>query len=254
MAHSTANRPGRSGGRIAASATGLLVAVALAACVPAGERQAADPEAARGGAPTAQATLPGNRRNLPGAGAVAFDPTAPRLAWAAGNDVRILDLRSGEQRSLAVGTWVDDLGFAPDGSLWVIADQPVRWRAGAPACRARGVEADRLLALDAQGAVVAGYSHSDGVGMLRRQVWLDGRCDIVDESIRALPADVQDAESDAGEPLRRVSLRPPRRVPPSAPRPPGAPRARPIAASADGRWWVFDHDGVRFLWEGTPRH
>ena len=252
MAHSTANRPARSGGRVAASAAGLLVALALAACAPAGERQAADPEVASGGTPNAQATLPPNRRDLPGAGAVAFDPTSPRLAWAAGNDVRILDLRSGEQHSLAVGATVDDLGFAPDGSLWVVADQPARWRAGAPACRARGVEADRLLALDAQGAVVAGYSHSDGVGTLRRQVWLDERCSIVDESIQPLPPDVQDAESDAGEPLRRASLRPPRRVPPSSPPPPDGLQARPIAASADGRWWVFDHDGVRFLWEATP--
>lgn len=238
--------------RIAAASAGLLAALALVACAPAGGRQA--PDAAVTDTP--QASTAGtlvHRRDLPGAGAVAFDPAGPRLAWAAGNQVRILDLHTGAQSPLAAGALVSDLGFAPDGSLWVIADQPARWRDGERVCRADGVEADRLLALDTQGAVVAGYSHSDGTGMLRRQLWLDPQCAVTVESTQPLPRDVQDADSDTGEPLRRASLQPPRLVPASAPHPPDAAQARAVAASGDGRWWVFDRDGSRSLWEAAPR-
>jgi hypothetical protein len=239
--------------RIAVATTGLLAALTLTACAPAGGRQAPDAAAEGAAAPQTSASTLAHRRDLAGAGAVAFDPTGSRLAWAAGNEVRILDLQTDTQRPLAAGAWISDLGFAPDGSLWVIADQPARWREGERVCRADGVEADRLLALDEQGVVVASYSHSDGTGMLRRQVWLDAQCAVTAESTQPLPRDVQDADSDTGEPLRRASLQPPRVVPASAPHPPDASQARAVAASRDGRWWVFDNGGSRSLWESAPR-
>jgi hypothetical protein len=243
----------RSPRGLAAATAGLLAALGLAACAPAGGRQAPDAAAESAAPNISTASTLVHRRDLPGAGAVAFDPTGPRLAWAAGNEVRILDLHTGAQSPLAAGAWVSDLGFAPDGSLWAIADRPARWREGERVCRAVAVEADRLLALDAQGAVVAGYSHSDGTGMLRRQIWLDAQCAVTAESTQPLPRDVQDADSDTGEPLRRASLRPPRFVPASAPHPPDAAQARAVAATSDGRWWVFDHGGSRSLWEAAPR-
>lgn len=235
----------------------FVIALGLAACVPTGsqQRDTAEAKAAEDMARQAPAaTRLGNRRDLTGAGAVAFDPTAPRLAWAAGNEVRTLDLRSGGQGRVAVGVPVTDLGFAPDGSLWIVAGQAQRWRGGESACRAQDVEADRLLALDAQGAVVAGYTHSDGVGMLRRQVWLDNACTASAESVQPLPPGIADAEADPGEPLRRASLQSPRgALPPSSPHlPEGSAQARPVAASADGRWWVFEDPKGRTLWESVP--
>lgn len=236
-----------------AAAVGVLALAALAACAPAGGRQApAAPAAAGEGTPPEASPPPASRRELPGAGAVAFDASAARLAWAAGNEVRILDLRSGRQEQLATGATVTDLGFTPDGALWVVGDHAALWRAGRRFCIA-DAEAERLLALDDEGAVVAAYAYSDGTGMLRRQVWLDPQCAIVRESTRRLPPQVQDAEADPGEAPGRASLRPPRAVPSAAVLPAGAAGARPVAVSGDGRWWVLEEGGKRTLWEaGRP--
>lgn len=238
-------RPGLARWRRAAA---LPMALALAACIGAGGQphEVATRQAVVADAPVAE---PARRRELPGAGAVAFDPAAPRLAWAAGERVRVIDLDSGEEVEYAVGAWVDDLGFASDGSLWLLAGEAEHWRDGERLCRTQALDVERLLALDAQGAVVAGYSHSDGVGMLRRQVWLDPACAVTAESTRSLPAGVDDAESDPGEPLRRDSLQAPRTLPLAA----GPPlQARPVAASRDGRWWVFEEGGIRSLWDAGP--
>jgi len=196
-----------------------------------------------------------NRRDLPGAGAVAFDPTGARLAWAAGEEVRVLELESGEQAVRAAGSWIDDLGFAPDGSLWVIGDKVQRWQGNALACGTQEMDADRLLAVDAQGAVVAGYVHSDGQGMLRHQVWLDSRCHPTAESTLPLPKGIADAEADPGAPLGRASLHSPRprRDEASFPNLAGMPGAKPVAVSADGHWWVIDAGGRRSLWKAVGR-
>lgn len=161
----------------------------------------------------------------------------------------MLDLRDGSGSTHPVGAWVSDLGFAPDGALWVVAGGAQLWREGAVACRT-DVELDRLLGVDAQGAVAAGYTHADGTGMLRHQVWLDGHCAISSEQTDPLPRSVTDAEADPGAPLRRASLRPPRMVEPaSGSAPLGLPDgARPIASSTDGRWWVIEDAAGRTLW------
>jgi len=233
----------------AALAPALVVLVA--ACAPVANGQPAPTGAA---APMPASELH-DRRDLPGAGAVAFDPTGKRLVWASGEDVRVLELDSGAQAVRASGGWIDDLGFAPDGSLWVVGDKVQRWQGDALACSTPGVDADRLLAADAQGAVVAGYEHSDGEGMLRHQVWLDPDCHQSMESTQPLPKEVTNAEADPGAPLGRASLQPPRpRVDQALLRPlDGMPGAKLVAVSADGRWWVVDAGGRRSLWRAEGR-
>ena len=167
----------------------------------------------------------------------------------------MLELESGEQAVRAVGSWIDDLGFAPDGSLWVVGDKVQRWHGDAPACSTQEIDADRLLAVDAQGAVVAGYAHSDGQGMLRHQVWLDSSCHPTAESTSPLPKEIADAEADPGAPLGRASLHPPRSrmEEASLPNLAGMPGAKPIAVSADGRWWVIDAGGRRSVLKAVGR-
>lgn len=208
------------------------------------------PVAAAGGGQTVVSTSAAPRA-LPGAGPVSFDPTGPRLAWAAGEQVHVLDFESRTEARHDAGAWISDLGFAPDGSLWVIAGHAQRWHAGAMACRAPGIDLDRLLAADAQGVVAAGYSQSDGVGTLRHQVWLDTQCRLDAETIDPLPAGIQDAEADPGAPLRRASLRASHPSPPPLPEAPAG--ARAVAASADGRWWVVEDTAGRRLWNAPSR-
>ena len=204
-------------------------------------------------APKAAAVLE-DRRALPGAGAVAFDPSGSRLAWAAGSEVRILDLGAGTTSALAAAGWIDDVGFAPDGSLWTVGERVQRWQDDTAACTTEGVDADRLLAVDAQGAVVAGYARSDGVGVLRHQVWLDAACRVTGDSTQPLPAGIADAESDPGAPLGRASLHAPRVSPPAASAAmAGMPGAKAVVASADGRWLVVDVGGQRSLWKLVAR-
>lgn len=195
-------------------------------------------------------------RPLHGAGAVAFDPAGRRLAWAAGHEVRRYALDDGsEQSRLAIGHQVVDLGYAPDGALWVVADVPQRWRDGVLQCRAAEVEAERLLAVDAEGAVVTAYLHSDGVGMLRRQIWLDPECGLVEERIGPVPAGVSDAGADPGAPLGRERLRIVRPEPTElAARleqvqlPAGTGMKQAVQVSADGQWWVLEGAQGRTLW------
>lgn len=243
-------------------AAAALFACLLAACGASGDRASAAPQAAAERHPADPGPHLVDPRPLPGAGAVAFGPEQDWIAWAAGEEVRVLALgdRAGAgERRVPVGSLVADLGVAPDGALWVIADVPQLWRDGAPACRAEGVEADRLLAVDGEGAVVAAYSHSDGTGMLRQQVWLDAQCDVVDERIAPLPAGVADAQSDPGAPLGRATLRALHPDPTelaqrlSAVRlPAGAGVELAVRVSDDGRWWVLDGAQGRTLWRRAP--
>ncbi len=226
----------------------VLLAVASGCTNAAGVRQSRSVQA-----PTAAAVVDG-RRALPGAGAVAFDPMGARLAWAAGSEVRILDLGAGTTSALAAAGWIDDLGFAPDGSLWTVGERVQRWQGATAVCTTEGVDADRLLAVDAQGAVVAGYARSDGVGMLRHQVWLDAACRVTGDSTQSLPAGIADAEADPGAALGRASLRAPRVSPPAASSAmAGMPGAKAVVASADGRWLVVDVGGQRSLWKLVAR-
>ena len=253
----------RSAGLWRAGILALAVLVLLPACAgadgsasPGAQEKAASAgaDAARFDASNAPA-ISAPLRMLPGAGAVAFDPAQPRVAWAAGEDIRTLHLVRGSESKHPVGAWVTDVGFAPDGALWVIAGDAQLWRDGAVVCRA-DVEVDRLLGIDAQGAVAAGYTHADGTGMLRHQVWLDVSCNVSSEQTDPLPAGVTDAEADPGAPLRRPSLRPPRMsVAGDGSGPPtDLPKgARPIAASADGRWWVIEDAAGRALWTRQSR-
>lgn len=189
----------------------------------------------------ALATLP-----LVGAGAVAFAPSGETLAWASGSSVRLRALASGEEHAFAAGGDVTDLGYAPDGALWIVAGTPALWRDGQRVCSAPGMQADRLLGADVQGAVVAGYQHSDGVGMLRHQAWLDLRCAVVRERTDPLPRGVDDAEADAGAPMLRTSLAPARRSAAAGTRDRGV-----IAQSRDGAWQVVDTASGRIL-RATP--
>ena len=181
---------------------------------------------------------------LPGAGAVAFDGANARIAWSSGSDVRIRELASGAVTPLAAGASVADLGYAPDGALWTVGGDVVRWQGGKPACSAQ-VDADRLLGVDAQGVVVAGYGHSDGAGMLRHQAWLDNACRVTHERTDPLPANISDAETDPGAPLQRDSLHAPRMPAETAPALPAGTRA--IASTPDGRYWVIEVAGERRL-------
>lgn len=243
-----------------AIAASCALALALAACgadtgLGAGDANAPERGKASAEAQAATSDLV-DPRPLQGAGAVAFDPARPRLAWAAGEEVRLFDLGDGDDaRRLGIGSWVGDVGFAPDGAVWVVAGAPQLWRAGERVCSAEGVEADRLFAIDDAGAVVAGYMHSDGVGMLRRQVWLDAQCGVVDEDLAPMPEGIVDSESDPGAPLGRATLRPTHPDPAELAErlsgvqlPAGAGVKQAVAVSPDGRWWVLEGAQGRTLW------
>lgn len=184
---------------------------------------------------------------LTGAGAVAFDPSARTLAWASGASLRMRDLASGDERSLAIASEVTDLGFAPDGALWVVAGQPALWRDGKAVCRVQDFDADRLLAVDAEGAVVTSYTHSDGVGMVRHQFWVDAACRVTQSRTDPMPASVDNADADPGAPLVRASLAPPRQLPGSMSRKGGL-----VAASSDGKWQVVETPAGRVLQATQP--
>ena len=256
----------RAGARVQALALPGLAAGVMAgllvACGASGDN--GDRAARPGLEPRAVDTMPHlvDPRPLHGAGAVAFDPARERVVWAAGEELRVLALdgnnRADEGRA-RVGSAIADLGVAPDGALWVVADVPQLWRDGARVCRADGVEADRLLAVDGEGAVVTAYSHSDGVGALRRQVWLDAQCGVADERIAPLPDGVAGSASDPGAPLGRSTLRPLHQDTPALARqfselrlPAGAGVERPVRVSDDGRWWVLEGAQGRTLWRRAP--
>lgn len=121
---------------------------ALPASSPAPEPWGAPPSADPGGALalTRLAALP--------AGPVAFDPTRGRLVLAAGDQLRVLDGSGALLEKWSVGTGVQDLAFAPDGTLWVLLSGAVaRVRDGVVQCRAEDLQADLLLGVDASGAL-----------------------------------------------------------------------------------------------------
>lgn len=251
-------RATRGATRALAAMAGVALALAVAGCTGAGSAGAS---AAGGSAPRVQGPQGASSSRAPqaragdprsgvvpltGAGAVAFAPSGNTLAWASGRAVRLRDLASGDERVLDAGADVTDLGYSPDGALWVVAGQPALWRDGQRVCVAGDLDADRLLGADAQGAVVAGYQHSDGVGMLRHQAWLDTTCALVRERTDPVSRGVDSAEADPGAPLLRASLAP-RASAPAASRGAGI-----VAESRDGAWQVVEGPSGRVLRAVAP--
>ncbi|MDH5835509.1 hypothetical protein [Luteimonas kalidii] len=245
---------------------------ALAACTGAGPASGVDPDTrddasaealSSGSTNVAGRPMPGlvDPRPLQGAGPVAFDAAGRQLAWGSNGEVRLLAPgHEGGERRMDVGGAVGDLAFAPGGALWLVVDGvPQLWRDGAMVCAAEDTEADRVLAVDAQGAVVARYAHGDGVGMLRHQAWLDGTCARGEMRIDPLPAGVEDSDADPGAAFGRETLR---RVHAPAEAlaaqleqvqlPAGAGIRQAVAVSADGGWWVLEGAQGRTLWRREP--
>ncbi len=200
-----------------------------------------------------------DRRVLAGAGAVAFDPVRERLVWADAAVLHALDLRTGMQSETTVDRPIADLAFSPDGDLWLLAGAAIRWHDGVRACASEDEALDRVLGVDAGGITAASYSHSDGVGPIRHQVWIDSACRREHDSTAPLPAGVTDASDDRGEPARRATLRAPTVLPEalgwnlegarvSANGTTLTLPAPAVAVSPDGRWWVLEDGGQRTLW------
>ncbi len=200
-------------------------------------------------------------RPLPGAGSVAFHASKPVLAWAAGNTVQVLDLSSGQLKAIQADAGVSDLGFAPHGDLWIVAGRVERWHDDSAICTSGQTGMERLLGIDDKGVTAAQYTYSDGVGAIRHQVWLDEDCRLQHEARSPLPAGVTDADADVGGPPRRASLRSPHRLAAGSDWSIDNDRlraghgsvlvlpSRPVAVSADARWWVFGEPGHRMLWQ-----
>jgi hypothetical protein len=205
-------------------------------------------------------------RPLAGAGAVAFDAVSATLAWADGEHVRLLDLAGGEVQTIPAGATVSDLGYSPQGDLWIVAGHIERRHGATVACRSRETDMQRLLGVDGDGIAAAGYAYSDGIGPLRHQIWLDEACHLQRESTAPLPDGVSDADADPGEAHGRASLHAPRAVPPAWLHRIDGDRLRfnrgpvlalpsaPAAVSPDGRWWVFGAPGQRTLWRLSGTH
>lgn len=201
-----------------------------------------------------------DRRWLIGAGPVAFHPSRPQLAWAGGETLYELVLDSGEQKETPIGGSVSDLGFSPSGDLWVLAGAAELWRGRAQVCRSADLHLDRLLGVDTAGITAANYWYSDGVGFLRRQLWIDTACRLEHRTDEPLSPNIQGADEDPGGNPRRASLRSPRQLPSGLPwtvqgvrvvvdgQTPIVLPSAPIAISPDGRWWVFEEAGRKVLW------
>ncbi|MGO0999702.1 hypothetical protein [Lysobacter sp. CA196] len=198
--------------------------------------------------PTASATAEAaaSPRLLAGAGAVAFHPSRPLLAWSDGKRWHVLDLRSRRVADFATDSEIADLGYAPDGDLWLVADHAERWRDDRLGCRSDAADLSRVLGTANDGLAAAGYGQSDGVGPLRRPVWIDRRCAIARYPAEPLPAGVADASADDGG-IAGKDTRPPRAVPAGFVAPADTP-AKPVAVSHDGRWWVGETAGRLLLY------
>lgn len=223
--------------RVAAGALSLVLPLALSACL------AGPPPATAGAAAIADS------QPLAGTGAVAFHPQRALLAWADGNRWHTLDLDSGRRSDHLADAAVADLGFAADGDLWLIADRAERWREGRRVCRSEAGDLSRWFGADADGAAVARYQHSDGVGPLRQQLWLGPDCRTVREDTRPLPARIREVGDDPGEPLRAGAAPAAAGLAERLPAigADGATARRTLALSHDGRWRVVDENGQRIL-------
>lgn len=243
------------------TATLLVVALLLAGgCTRAvSPRSAADAGASpsASGAPSSSLT---RVRALPGAGEVAFDPSSAVLGWTDGNRLQMLDLARGDLRTIELDAAASDLGYTPQGDLWIVAGHVERFHDGASACRSREGDLQRLLGIDAEGVSAAGWSYADGIGPVRHQAWFDSACRLQRTSDAPVPTGVRDSDEDNGEAPARATLRPPHELPARSRlridgghlhidgETPVALPAAPVAASRDGRWWVLGEPGRRTLW------
>jgi hypothetical protein len=250
--------------RVRSCFTAALLVALLSGC---GSGVPAAAPASKADAPSATTSASITQaRPLAGAGAVAFDAASATLAWADGEQVRLLDLAGGEVQTIAAGAPVSDLGYSPQGDLWIVAGHVERHRGATVACRSDNVDMQRLLAVDGEGVAAAGYAYSDGIGPVRHQVWLDDACRLQRESTAPLPRETADADADSGEAPGRASLQAPRAVPSVWLRRIDGARLRldrgpalalpstPAAVSPDGRWWVFGAPGQRTLWRLNGAH
>lgn len=200
------------------------------------------------GSPAAASTAEAaaSPRLLPGAGAVAFHPSRPLLAWSDGKRWHVLDLHTDRVADFTGETEIADLGYAPDGDLWLVGDRAERWRDGQRSCRSEAADLSRVLGTARAGIAAAGYGHSDGVGPLRHPVWIDTHCGITRYPGEPLPAGVADASADHGG-VDGQDTQPPRAVPKGFVAPAGT-SAKPIAVSHDDRWWVGEDAGRLHLY------
>lgn len=217
----------------------FAIACAAVALLPACRAGAARPDPAPAAAENSVAS-----RVL--TGAVAFHPSRPLLAWSDGKRWHVLDLPSNRVADFVTDSEIADLGYAPDGDLWLVADHAERWRDGKLACRSDAADLSRVLGIAGDGIAAAGYGHVDGAGPLRHPVWIDPRCALTRYPAEPLPAGVADASSDTGG-IAGKPTRPPRAVPPGFVAPAGA-SAKPVAVSADGGWWVGEDAGRLLLY------
>ncbi|WP_223619399.1 hypothetical protein [Lysobacter sp. ESA13C] len=223
----------------------LCLAIACAvALLPACRAGAARPALASPTASAAAEAAP--PRLLAGAGAVAFHPSRPLLAWSDGKRWHVLDLHTGRVADFAGDSEIADLAYAPDGDLWLVGDHAERWRDGRLGCRSEAADLSRALGTAGDGLAAAGYGHSDGVGPLRHPVWIDLHCGLTRYPAEPLPAGVADASADHGG-IAGKNTRPPRALPRGFVAPAGT-SAQPIAASHDGRWWVGEDAGRLHLY------
>jgi len=216
---------------------GLVLPLALSACL------AGPPPA------TASAAAIADSQTLAGTGAVAFHPQRALLAWADERGWHLLDLDTGQRSDHVADAPVADLGFAADGDLWLIADRAERWRDGRRVCRSEAGDLSRWFGADATGATVARYSHSDGVGPLRQQLWLSPECRTVREDTRPLPPHIREVGDDPGEPLHAGTAPASTGLAETLPAlgADGLAPQRTLALSHDGRWRVLDQNGQRIL-------
>lgn len=210
----------------------LVASALLPAC--AAPRQAAQ-------APAASADR--IARTLPASGPLAFHPHRDELVWADGRDWYRLDLRNGRREGFHADGDIADLAYAADGAVWLAAGHAERWQAGRRDCRGDADGISRVFGAQADGgARVAGYRHSDGIGPLRHQYWLDTRCRALREEIAPLPPGLGDPALDTGtSPADTAAAVPDLRA---GPRPAAD---GTLAVSYDRRWRVIVRDGERRL-------
>lgn len=201
----------------------------------------------RPAAPVPSASADRIARTLPASGPLAFHPHRDELIWADGRDGYRLDLRSGQRQGFHADGAIVDLAYAADGAVWLAAGHAERWQGDRRACRGDADGITRVFGAEGDGgARVAGYRHSDGIGPLRHQYWLDPRCRALREEIAPLPPGVSDPTLDSGAaPATAAATVADWRA---GPRPAAD---GTLAVSHDRRWRVIVRNGERRL-EGAP--
>ena len=122
------------------------------------------------------------------AGPVSFDPSRQRFALAAGDTIRVTDTTGALLAPWSLGKGVQDLAFAPDGSLWVLSQEGlVRAVEGVETCRATGLEVEQILGVDAAGGALLGQVQGLETGVWGAVVSVRPTCEVKSEPL-AQPA------------------------------------------------------------------